>query len=473
MQAIFDTGVHPPLSDFLGETPWCLAPFAGKPLVEYWIEWAVSLNIQEVTLILGDGAYEIETYCGDGSRWGVHIAYGFLKDGTPRLSYLRRVPHAWQNGLLYICGPVFPSKTATDTTRFCTLPTQASWILYAEHAITCFVCTDGQTIKSLLANEPTHATAEWSQLCVTPQLVADIKTFYDLNMRLVKGENRLYVSQGYGGSEGASFGYNVRIPPSVELRPPFTIGNDCRFQDIAVIGPNVVIGNSVIVDRQTEIADSIILDGTYLGRNLEIKNKIVVGSTIISPESAVAVEISDPWLLSKLETPLRFDDIWRFSVGWLLAVFLVCLQAIPFVILYPWVAQTQGGAFRLTPRRIRGNRIHQLPEWVSRKPSAFSVRLFIALSLDCFPLFFQTVRGHLWLCGHLPLHPERDQALQHKLHRYFPAAIVYPAQTRAAYQDPATAMANALYYERYASLRDDLHTVFKTLLARLFNGFTE
>ncbi|MBV5332423.1 NDP-sugar synthase, partial [bacterium] len=79
-------------------------------------------------------------------------------------------------------------------------------------------------------------------------LVRDIQAYYDLNMRLVKGENRRYVSQGYGGRDGASIGYNVQLPPSVELRPPFTIGNDCRFHAIAVIGPNAVIGNRVIVD---------------------------------------------------------------------------------------------------------------------------------------------------------------------------------------------------------------------------------
>ncbi len=240
-----------------------------------------------------------------------------------------------------------------------------------------------------------------------------------------------------------------------------------------MIGPNAVIGNRVIVDSQTELSDSVVLDGTYVGRNLEIKHKIVAGTKIISPEDDIIVEITEPWLLARLEALVRFSDGIRLLAGWLLAVLLTLVQALPFALFYPWVRLSGAGLFRLSPRLGRRDRVIQLPEWTTLKPASWSVRLFTGLALDLFPLLVRVACGRLWLCGHAPLHPERDQAMRKRLHRYFPAAIVYPAQQPTAYSDPTTEMANALYYERYASLREDSRTLFRTFTLRLLSALSE
>ncbi len=466
MKAVFHTGVHSALSDLPGDSPWCLAPLGGKPLLEYWFEWAAQLGANEVRLVLGDGAFEVESYCGDGSRWGLKIVYGFLKDEADPELYLRRTPGAWDDGLLYTCGPVFPQRLAAGT--FPVIKEGQTWLAQDGDKTICLLSTSAQDIRAFLGGTLPAAPGQWFDLGFDPLLVQDVKAYYELNMRLVKGENSRYVPQGYGGRDGTSIGYNVQLPPSVELRPPFTIGNDCRFHSIAVIGPNAVIGNRVIVDSQTELSDSIVLDGTYLGRNLEIKGKIVTGTKIISPADGTIVEITDPWLLARLEAPVRFSDCTRLLAGWLLAVILTLAQALPFALLYPLVFLSGDGLFRSSPRLGRRMRVLRIPHWESLNPSSWKVRLFTGLSLDLFPMLALAACGRLWLCGHTPLHPERDMALHKRLHRYFPAAIVYPARPGTAC-DPATEMANALYYERYASLREDVRTVLRTLAGRLFD----
>ncbi len=474
MKALFHTGVRSQLGDMLSATPWCLTPFGGKPLLEYWLEWAACLGADEVRLVLGDGAFDVESYCGDGSRWGLKITYGFLKDDAARGSYLQRTAAKWEGGLLYICGPVFPHRLTSDTPAITpkTLD-QATWLTQDEGETICLLSTDIQDIRAFIKGVLPANTGNWSDWGIDPHLVRDIKAYYELNMRLVKGENRRYVSPGYGGGDGTSIGYNVQLPPSVELIPPFTIGNDCRLHSIAVIGPNAVIGNCVIVDSQTELSDSVVLDNTYLGRNLEIRHKIVSGTKIISPEDNIIVEITEPWLLAKLETPVRFSDGLRMLTGWLLSVLLTLAQAIPFALLFPWIHLCGEGRFRFSQRLGRRDRVHQLPEWTALNPTSYKVRLFTALALDLFPLLAHAAAGHLWLCGHTPLHPERDMEMRKRLHRYFPAAISYPARQRAAYTDPAIEMANALYYERYASLQEDIRTLFRTFILRLLSALSE
>jgi hypothetical protein len=474
MKAIFHTGIRSTLGDRLGAVPWCLVPFGGKPLLEYWLEWAVSLGVDDVRLVLGDGAFEIESFCGDGSRWGLKITYGFLKDGVAQESYVRRLSTTWEEGLLYICGPVFPQRLSVETGPINPkVLERATWLTHDKGQVLCLLSTHAQDIQAFSKGTLPAVQANWSDLGLEPLLVRDLKAYYDVNMRLIKGENRRYVSQGYGGRDGTSIGYNVQLPPSVELIPPLTIGNDCRFHSIAVIGPNAVIGNHVIVDSQTELADSIVLDGTYLGRNLEIKRKIVTGTKIISPDDDIIVEIADPWLVATLEAPVRFSDGLRLVVGWLLAILLTLVQALPFALLYPWIRLSGGGLYRVSSRLGRRERVVQLPEWITLIPASLKVRLFVGLGLDLFPVLVRAACGCLWLCGHAPLHPERDQAMRKRLHRYYPAAIIYPAPQQTAYSDPAIEMANALYYERYASLLEDCRTVFRTLTRRLLNALSE
>jgi len=474
MKAVFHTGVRSKMGDLLGASPWCLTPFGGKPLLEFWLEWAASLGANDVCLVLGDGAFEVESFCGDGSRWGLKITYGFLKDGVAPDSYLRRLSTTWEEGLLYICGPVFPQRLASEMPSINhKVLDRGTWLTHDKEQMLCLLSTLAQDIRMFIKGSLPSAQKNWSDLGLEPLLVCDLRVYYDLNMRLVKGENRRYVSQGYGGRDGTSIGYNVQLPPSVELIPPLTIGNDCRFHAIAVIGPNAVIGNHVIVDSQTELSDSIVLDGTYLGRNLEIKRKIVTGTKIISPEDDVIVEIAEPWLVAPLEAPVRFSDGLRLVIGWLFAVLLTLAQALPFALLYPWIHHSGGGLYRLSLRLVRRERVIQLPEWTTLTPASLRVRLFLGLGLDLFPLLLRAACGHLWLCGHAPLHPEREQTMRKRLHRYYPAALIYPAQQQTAYSDPTIEMANALYYERYASLLEDCRTVFRTFTLRLMRALSE
>jgi hypothetical protein len=311
----------------------------------------------------------------------------------------------------------------------------------------------------------------WSEMALGPVVLSDIGAYYALNMSLVGGESARYVPPGYSSRDGASIGYNVLIPPSVELHPPLIIGNDCRIHPMAVVGPNAVIGNHVIVDRQTELAECVVLDGTYLGRNLEIKGKIVSGSRIVSPDDGAVVELSEPWLLASLEPHAQVADLVRAVAGWMGAVILMLAQVVPFALMYPLIRLGGIGGYRVSPRLGRRGRVLRFPVWTTLNSRSRWGRVFVGLSLDLFPALALAVLGRLWLCGHAPLHPERDQALLRRLRRYFPAAIGY--HTRSAESGSGAAeTAEALYYERYRSPAEDARTVCRALAGRCLDALS-
>ena len=470
MKALFHTGVPAAWESSLGDSPFCLAPVGGKPLLEYWLEWAADLGIAEVRIVLGDGGDLVEAYCGDGSRWGLTIDYGFLRDPTRPDAYLQRSPDHWLSGLLYISGPVFPRRLQLPPWP---KPEAGTTYRFADDAKTvCLLSQNPQDIQAFLGGAFPAAPRPWSELALAPLTLPDIRAYYDLNMRLVAGENRLYVSPGYASRDGAYIGYNVLIPPAVELRPPLAIGNDCRIHPLAIIGPNAVIGNHVIIDQQAELANCVVLDGTYVGRNVEIKNKIVAGSRIISPDDGTVLDMTEPWLLASLGGRPWFADGVRAAAGWLAAVVLTLLQALPFALLFALIRLRGSGSFRWSERLGRGGRPLRLPVWTPGEKPSLLARMFVAFSLDLFPLLALAAAGRLWLCGQAPLHPERDQALRRRLHDYFPAAIAYHTR-RTATDDRTTVAADALYYQHYRSLAEDARMALQTLGGRFLAALAQ
>lgn len=63
------------LKPFTNEHPKPMYAFNGKPFIEYLIEQVKSFGIEEVVLLLGYRADEIEAYLGDGKKYEMRIIY--------------------------------------------------------------------------------------------------------------------------------------------------------------------------------------------------------------------------------------------------------------------------------------------------------------------------------------------------------------------------------------------------------------
>jgi histidinol-phosphate phosphatase family protein len=59
-----------PLTD---DTPKALLPVGGKPFIGWLLELLSDRGFEEVVLLLGYRAEDIEQYCGDGRRWGLRV----------------------------------------------------------------------------------------------------------------------------------------------------------------------------------------------------------------------------------------------------------------------------------------------------------------------------------------------------------------------------------------------------------------
>ena len=66
-----------PLTDNL---PKCMLPIAGKPVLEHNLEWLKKYGVTEVMINLYHLPQVVKDYFGDGSNWGMKVAYSLEKE---------------------------------------------------------------------------------------------------------------------------------------------------------------------------------------------------------------------------------------------------------------------------------------------------------------------------------------------------------------------------------------------------------
>lgn len=467
MKAVLQTGGAPDWARALGLDTWALAPVAGRPLLEYWLELCDLWRITEVRLVLGEGAHVVEAYAQEGARWGLKITYSFLGPGENPDRFLHRSPELWAEGLFYLGQPLFPRRANEDPlARAAVTGTHLHMI---GDRIGCLASSQPDFLKTFLAGgELALGAQDFAPLGVVTEGIASLKAYFDLNMRMVRGECARYVSPGYLTKDAAHVGFNVIIPPAANVQPPLVIGNDTRLSALTNIGPDVVIGERCIVDQQSDLTRCVILDGTYIGRNLEIRDKIVAGHRLIDPADGTVLNVDDPWLLASAARSLRGMDVVRALLGWAAALALALVQLLPFLLL--------AGLLQLT-RQLRYVRatIHAARQQKTRLVlftdtgngrASWLPRLFRALSLDRFPALLKVLTGRLWLCGQEPLTTPADDELRKEFREYFPAAFTY-ATPRPGVSDTQIKRVDGLYYAHHRSLAENVRILLRGLLGRL------
>lgn len=458
MRAVLHTGVAAPWCQPAGGLPWILLPFGNRPLLEFWLEWCVELGISDIRLVLDEGAKQIEDYAGDGERWGLCLSYSFQRDQSDPVAFFRRAPQHWlEEGLLHLRTPAFPRRLGNA-------PAPAagdSWVAGDGEGVGCVLSRDPDFLADYLAGGDPAAGRAFALPGRELLPLRSLCDFYQLNMRLVRGEMADYLRPGYYYQDNVSIGYNVTTPPTAGLIPPLIIGNNCRVSPLTSIGPDAVVGNHVIIDRRCELSGCVILDGTYVGRGMELREKIVAGNTVIDPHSGAVVAVADAFMLSSVESRSRLGGLLQDLVSRLVALLLVLSQFIPFALLIGGKLAS-GSSFVQQQVGGKGGRRLRLPLFLPANADSLANRLFLALALDRHPQFWLAASGALWLCGNRPqaVSPEAEGP-----EVPFPAVLSY-ADLRAESDDPDLCRAEVNYYHHHRSFIEDVRIVKRFIQRR-------
>ncbi|MFX0010951.1 MAG: sugar phosphate nucleotidyltransferase [Candidatus Hermodarchaeota archaeon] len=80
---------------------------------------------------------------------------------------------------------------------------------------------------------------------------------------------------------------SANIHPTTEIYAPCTIGENVIIHGECKIGPNVVIGDNVLIENRTELSNCLIYNEVYISNNVKIDNAIIADNCNIRENAII------------------------------------------------------------------------------------------------------------------------------------------------------------------------------------------
>ena len=449
---------------YFKEIPSPLLKIANKPLLEYWIDFAVLASVKDIRIVLENPSPLVEQYFDDGSNWGVHISYGLARpeDSFPQMLLKNR--GFWKDSDLLVLDGFFFLEYDRSITEYAFLKTPlAPGKITGEGGQWCY-CPQSELMKDIKNIPFQDYTKTESRIKLYP--LTSLQQFYQLNMDIIKHANQQYVLPGYNSEPDVYLGLNVETASSCRIEKPVMIGNNVQLKKMTLIGPGAIIGENVIIDESSSIENSVVCDNTYIGSDLEIKDKIIYKNCIISPESGDLLQLTDKFLVSRIESNLT-PSIFRRCIHVLAAVLLLAAGLVPFILVRLLSLLFHGIPTRGDKYFINQNRDTMRLTLYGIQPRGLFRWLEYRLSLDKYPAILQVLTGRLWLSGNqiLPVKPENSRILE-EMAVYLPGVFSYSEMTGNSTNSMARQMDES-YYANHRTWVLDLKIVVFSMLNRL------
>jgi len=246
------------------DVPFVLWPIGDQPLLAHWMDEAVRSDIELVELYVADRPAEVRAWLEEGAYWSRRIRLIPIRAEEQAPEDVVRTDH-----LPGLPAPLLPDRAAA-------LP--GYWF---------------ELQKQWLGHRSLEAVTV----------------------------DRLHPSGGWIGPQ-------ARIHATARLTAPFWIGRRARIGPGCEVGPNALIAEGAILDRNVTVEQACVLPRTYLGRNTGLYQAAAAGSVLLDLRRGCRVDIAEPFILGPVAALARPRFISRVLA--LLCWLLFC----PFVRLF-------------------------------------------------------------------------------------------------------------------------------------------
>ena len=307
-------------SDTVSKEPAALSNLVDRPFIFHVIDSLVKNAVKKIHLIESSRYDSIEQTVGEGERWGIEISYHKAVEG-------QTIPDVLEG--LNVTSPsekvvIGFARSIPDfaNVEFATLNEDKTYLFdinekeWSEWSI---------IPASLLKRMPSVLTpeefifllgdSEVQNVSVRNLLsVRSLNEVHKTNLSLLKKhvEGIFYPTTAYEAEPGIWLSRNVVIHPTARLLAPVYIGENCLIGCGAVIGPDAMVEKNCLVDRGTQVKNSLICHDTYAGVGLEINNSIVKASALINTQLETILTMQDDFILSGLKVNGISNRMKRF-----------------------------------------------------------------------------------------------------------------------------------------------------------------
>lgn len=432
-----------------------LLKLVNKPLIEYYIDFCILNKIKDIRIISDKGLRHIEEHLGDGSKWGVAISYSISRpEDRLKTTLLKNKNFVSDEEILTINGLFFIDYNIEEPFK---LITGSAVKKIAEINVERLIYFNG---KDQVYQDIIHE----SGLHLFP--LSSITDYFDISMSVINSISSHFILPGYNNDRDIFIGSNVSISKSCIIKKNVMIGNNVSLNSEVTLDRGSIIGDNVIIDKSTQLRNSIIFDNTYLGSDLLFEHKILSQNLIIDPINGEKFTLTDNFFASPVKTKKNNENILK-SYHKLAAVILIALMFIPFILV-------RSLTFLISSlKKIRKKYITTLDRnmcilsiYESVYPNLLN-SMFYKFSLDKFFLLFEVLKGNLYLCGNSILEDESyNIRLLKEYQNYHPAVFTYKEYLNT--EDVMTGILNDLYYSNNISIWQDTKILIKSLVANIF-----
>lgn len=387
---------HPHLDQNLPVSIW-LAPFCDKPLLEFYLDLFVYLEVPEVLLVIEPGQEALMRHYSTGSAWGLRLHYAEGVPGEVLPETLERLKAQLHDDLLIIDGPLFPFYHRQHLKPL-RVPAEGSVIysLNQRHlSLTDNIFLIPQAQLALLLAENCFDTWVKMPLDHHPEIrfpvvpIDSLSAYLQLNLEVLQHGDGFDLPMP---AEAPGFwkGRQVQIASGARLTPPLWLGTATE------VGPEVELEHSLLLGpvrlENTQLRECLVLGPSYL-HGVSLTHRIIWGHRSYHPTTGQWEKLEPLWnWKALLEAPMARQEKqvresqwvqrflrWRRPLFALLAGFVHSSHQ-------RWLCNQSG-------------EILSLPVYRKRKRPTWLEQLFFAWQLQWVPWLEAVEKGQLWLVG--------------------------------------------------------------------------
>ncbi len=441
-------------------SPYCLK-FFNRPILDYYLEFCRSLAIKEIRIVMEQPVPEMESCYENPNQPGLHISFCPSHPGDSLQTVLNKNYSFCKGSDLAIMEGLFVIERETGHAY-------RRFLEQGDHS-RCVSCSSGRILflnRENLATFDPESYPEDKDPGFRIRNLDTILSYYSLSMEwLSSPEKKNHLSLKEIDNKAKQI--PPRIPRHSLLVQPILMDRKVRIHNYCLIGPEVILGNRVIIDSHTSLERSIVYDETYIGRELEIHEKILFRNKLISPLNGEWMEL-EPKFIKPITGYLIPSRQFIFFFHWILSLILILAGLIPYLVLRLAMALSGvPGGYPIDYYLDKEKTTALFPKLWDRPGDSFWSRIYYHLSLDKYPLLLKVLSGTLYLSGNLiiPVNPVNSVLLD-EMPIYHPALFGI-SELEGNSHDPVMRELNAFYYAGHYSLLQDIKILVGAWLRRL------
>jgi len=277
-------------------------PVGGKSLLHHAIEEFVDAGFDHIHIVMHPDD-KSASWLGDGSRWNVNFVVDVVSVEFDLETFAQSYAKKYSGRDLIVA--------STGKIRVgCVTAVMDSYAQLDRgmYRLSNFAGFDlGIVVKK--TGQGAEAGGETLQLPSPMAMVVeiiDLYTYYLANISLVSNQLINATPNGSEIKDGVFVHYTAKCPTEWITGTNVLVGPRCTIREGVQIQSDSVINSDVFIDRGTIVSNSVILPGTYVGRDLTIDNAIVWAEDVIRVDLGIGFRVPDEFLLSKTVTRTQY-----------------------------------------------------------------------------------------------------------------------------------------------------------------------